>query len=79
MKFKRLTAQQRETLKALRALGWMVVNPNDARQLAALKRRGLVRYKREGGVRVAVLRDPAAEAAEKRRERRWRMWDFWKK
>lgn len=55
-KFKRMTAKQREVYAALRELGEMVVTPNDSRPLAALKRRGLIRYRRIDGVRHAVLR-----------------------
>jgi hypothetical protein len=54
--FKRLTPQQRDTLRALRRLGEMVVTPDDARPLRALKRRGYVRYRRADGVRMAVLK-----------------------
>lgn len=54
--FKRLTGPQRDTLRALRALGQMVVTPLDVRPLRALQRRGLVRYRRIDGVRHAVLK-----------------------
>ena len=58
MAFKRMTAQQRETYHALRALdGVMTVTPQDARQLHALRKRGLVRLGRDAqGVKVARLR-----------------------
>lgn len=77
-RFRRLTTQQRSTLKALRTLGSMTVTPRDARQLRALKRRGLVRYKRDGaGVRIAVLRENAAVRNRHARDQRWlsRIWE----
>lgn len=78
MKFRRLTPQQRSALTALRALGSMTVTPRDARPLKALKRRGLVRYKRDAaGVRTAILRDTATTRRKTTREARWisRVWD----
>lgn len=72
--FKRLTGPQRSTLQALRALGEMVVSPQDARPLKALQRRGLVRYRRDEGVRVAVLRENALQHRKTRRERRYEVW-----
>ena len=57
MSFKRMTPQQRETYRALRTMGGvMVVTPQVSRQLRALQSRGLVRYGREYGARVAVLK-----------------------
>jgi hypothetical protein len=70
MAFKRLTAAQRRALMYLRALGEMLPNPQDARSLKVLARRGLVRYRKRDGIRYAVLRDGNAEAAEKRRLKR---------
>lgn len=67
MTFARFTPQQHDTYAALRALGEMVVTPRDARQLQALKRRGLVRFSRVGGVRTARLRITAAQARRGRR------------
>jgi hypothetical protein len=57
-RFRKLTPQQRATLRALRELGGeMSGTPADARPLRALQRRGLVRYRRAlDGSRVAVLR-----------------------
>jgi hypothetical protein len=52
----------------------MVVSPQDARPLKALQRRGLVRYRRDDGVRVAVLRENAAQQRKTRRERRFEVW-----
>lgn len=72
--FKRLTGPQRSALAALRALGEMVVSPQDARPLKALQRRGLVRYRRDDGVRVAVLRENAAQRRRTRREARFYDW-----
>jgi hypothetical protein len=72
--FKRLTGPQASTLAALRALGEMLVSPQDARPLKALQRRGLVRYRRIDGARVAVLRDNAAQVRKTRRERRFEEW-----
>lgn len=72
--FKRLTGPQRSALAALRALGEMVVSPQDARPLKALQWRGLVRYRRDDGVRVAVLRENAAQQRKTRRERRFEQW-----
>lgn len=60
--FKPMTTQQRDVYKALRELGEMVVLHDDARPLQALKRRGLVRFRRdEHGVKIAVLRCSKAE------------------
>jgi len=73
--FKRLTKAQREVYAALRAMGEVVVTPNDARPLKALQRRGLVRYRNIKGVRVAILR--VRDTAEKRRMKRWGLYDFW--
>lgn len=57
MSFKRMTPQQRETYHALRTMGGvMIVTPQVSRQLRALQARGLVRYGREYGARVAVLK-----------------------
>jgi DNA-binding MarR family transcriptional regulator len=72
MAFKRLTRPQREAMKALRELGGeMMVTPQDARSLAVLKRRGLVRYRRdEHGVRLVVLRETTAQARARKREER---------
>lgn len=63
MAFNRLTPAQRRVYAALRALGEMIVTPNDARPLRALQRRGLVRYRRdkETGARIAVLRETKAQ------------------
>jgi hypothetical protein len=72
--FKRLTGPQASTLAALRALREMLVSPQDARPLKALQRRGLVRYRRIDGARVAVLRDNAAQVRKTRRERRFEEW-----
>jgi len=69
-KFKRLTEPQARAYSALRALGIMVVSPQDARPLKALKARGLIRYRRIEGVRHAELRKTAAQVAVDRRERR---------
>jgi len=77
VKFKRMTPQQREVYQVLRAMGEIVVQPNDARPLKALKKRGLIRYRRLGGVRYAVLR--VQETAEQRRMKRWGLYDFWPK
>lgn len=74
--FKPMTKPQRDVYAVLRAMGEIVVTPNDARPLKALKRRGLIRYRNKGGVRTAVLR--VAETAEVRRLKRWKLWDFWK-
>ena len=74
MAFKRLTGPQRSTLQALRALGEIIVSPQDARPLKALQRRGLVRYRRDDGARVAVLRENAAQRRKTRRERRFDEW-----
>ena len=59
-RFRKLTAQQRETLATIKKLGSMVVQPQDARQLKALWRRGWVRYRRdrEHGDRVAYYVGP---------------------
>jgi len=75
MAFKRLTKQQRAVYAALRALREMVVMPQDARPLKALKARGLIRYRNIGGIRTAILRE--FDTAEKRRMKRWLRWDFW--
>lgn len=67
--FKRLTAPQAAVYLALRQLrGELVVTPDDARPLHALKRRGLVRFARdEHGGKVARLR---SSKASRRRTRR---------
>jgi hypothetical protein len=70
MAFKRLTAAQRDALRYLRALGEMVVSPQDSRSLTILKRRGLVKYREFDGVRVAVLRETKAQQDVKRRLKR---------
>ena len=57
-RFRKMTRQQRDVYQALRVLGEMVVTPNDARPLKALKRRGLITY-RTKPVRIAVLRGAA--------------------
>lgn len=57
MSFKKMTPQQRDTYRDLRRLGGvMVVTPQVSRQLRALQSRGLVRYTREYGARVAVMK-----------------------
>jgi hypothetical protein len=69
--FKKLTAQQRGAMDALRALGEMYVSPDDARSLRVMQRRGLVRFRRdEDGGRIAVLRENAVQKARSRREAR---------
>lgn len=70
MAFKRLTAPQRDALRYLRALGEMVVSPQDSRSLAILKRRGLVKFAQRDGTRVAVLRETHAQQVVKRRLKR---------
>lgn len=70
-----MTSAQRAVYAVLRAMGEIVVTPNDARPLKALKRRGLIKYRKYAGVRTAVLR--VVETAEERHMRRWRRWDFW--
>jgi hypothetical protein len=77
MPFKRLTAPQRETLRCLRALGEMVISPQDARPLRALKLRGYVRFATVDGVRVARYRSRVAEKAEARRRRSTHHWYGW--
>lgn len=77
MPFKRLTKQQRETLRFLRALGEMVISPQDARPLRALKLRGYVRFATVAGVRVARYRSRIAEKAETRRRRSTHEWYGW--
>jgi hypothetical protein len=80
MSFKRLTRPQRDALRALRQLGGeMVVTEQDARSLAVLARRGLIRYRRdEDGVRLVVLRETTAQArARKREERLYETLDRW--
>ena len=63
MAFKRLTQPQRDALHALKVLGGeMMVTPQDARSLGVLKRRGLVRFRYEDGVRLVVLRETTAQA-----------------
>jgi hypothetical protein len=80
MAFKRFTTAQRDALRALRQLGGeMVVTEQDARSLAVLARRGLIRYRRdEHGVRLAVLRETPAQARVRKREERqvsdWQRW-----
>lgn len=76
--FKRLTPQQRDTLAALKALGELTVTPRDARQLRALRRRGLVRYRRVDGIRIAVLVASTRSRRAKAREARWinRVWEY---
>jgi hypothetical protein len=71
-RFRRMTPRQREVLDALKALREVVVMPGDARPLKALKRRGLIRYRRVDGVRIAQYRDSAAtRRARQRDERQW--------
>ena len=80
MTFKRLTQPQRDALHALKVLGGeMMVTPQDARSLGVLKRRGLVRFRYEDGVRLVVLRETTAQARVRRRdERQVRVvLDFW--
>jgi DNA-binding MarR family transcriptional regulator len=80
MSFKRLTRPQRDALRALRELGGeMAVTEQDARSLAVLARRGLIRYRRdEDGVRLVVLRETTAQArARKREERLYETLDRW--
>lgn len=69
MAFKKLTAAQAAVYLAIRQLGGeLVVLPDDARPLHALKRRGLIRFSRdESGVKIARLRD---NRATRRRVRR---------
>ena len=72
-RFRRLTPRQREVLEALKALREVVVMPNDARPLKALKRRGLIRYRRIDGVRIAQYRDAAATRRARQRDaRQWK-------
>ena len=68
-RYRKLTPQQRAVYLAIRQLGGeVVVTPDTARPLHALKRRGLVRFARDGqGVKLARLRD---NRATKRRIRR---------
>lgn len=57
MAYGKMTKQQRATYRELRNLGGvMVVTPQVSRQLRALQSRGLVRYGREYGARVAVMK-----------------------
>jgi len=71
MAFKRLTQPQRDALHALKVLGGeMMVTPQDARSLGVLKRRGLVRYRYEDGVRLVVLRETTAQARVRKRDER---------
>jgi hypothetical protein len=67
--FKRLSKNQRACLAAVRRLGEVMISPNDARSFKALQRRGLIRYRRIAGARVAVLR-AAFETPEHRKLRR---------
>jgi hypothetical protein len=70
--FKRLTPAQRLVYRALRELGGeMTVTPDDARPLRALKRRGIIVYRRTLGVRVARLRVTKAERRVRARMGRW--------
>jgi len=71
---RRMTPQQRATYLALRQLGGeIIVTPDTARPLHALKRRGLVRFARdEHGGKIARLRD---NRATKRRIRRMKATD----
>lgn len=78
--FKRMTTQQKEVYAALRELGGeMIVMPNDARPLHALKRRGLVRFRRDkDGCKIAVLRRTKAQRlAEQRDERAIKAFKEW--
>ena len=77
MAFKRLTVAQRDALAALRALGEMVVSPQDARSLAILKKRGLLRYVNRDGVRCVKLRETEPQKAAKRRLIRATRWTGW--
>lgn len=70
MAFKRMTKPQAQAYSALQALGWMIVSPQDARPLKALKARGLIVYKTLDGIRHAVLKDTPAQVARNRREQR---------
>ena len=71
---RRMTPQQRATYLAIRQLGGeIVVTPDTARPLHALRRRGLVRFARDVfGGKVARLRD---NRATKRRNRRMKAGD----
>lgn len=70
--YKRLTPAQSKALEALRILGELVVTPNLARPLKALKRRGLVRYRRDAhGGRIAVLRETRRTRRRRSRDDRW--------
>lgn len=71
-RYKRMTPQQRAVYHALRELGGvMVVLPQDARPLHALRRRGLVRFGRdEHGVKLARLRVTRAQQRVTRRTAR---------
>lgn len=76
--FKRLTAQQEATYRALRVLGVMIVSPQDARPLKALVKRGLVRYRRIDGARHAVLKATRSQQVRDRRESAWeRRYNEW--
>lgn len=79
MAFKRLTAAQRQALEYLKALGEVIVNPQDAKPFKALKRRGWLVYRNRDGIRHAVYRNPSAEVAEKRRMRKTHRWFGWNK
>ncbi|MGH6693351.1 MAG: hypothetical protein ACREF4_22000 [Gammaproteobacteria bacterium] len=76
-RFRRFTQQQRAVARALRALGGeMVVTPQTARPLHALRRRGLVRFSRDAsGAKVARRRLTAAQV--RRRNRGTRNRDLW--
>lgn len=76
-RFRKLTPQQARVYKALRILGAFAVNPQDARTLRSLQRRGLVRYRTIDGVRHAVLRETKAQQAVKARLKRAVLWFGW--
>ena len=77
MSFKKMTPQQRGLYAALRALREIMLSPQDARPARALKRRGLVTYRRRDGIRTIALRQTRSERVEKARLNRWRKGDFW--
>jgi hypothetical protein len=69
--FKRLTPPQRELAAVLRARGVVILTPENARPLHALKRRGLARFGLDvHGRRVAFLRLTAAQKRANAREDR---------
>ncbi len=76
-RFQKMTRQQRELYAALRALREIVLSPQDARPARALKRRGLVVYRRRDGIRTIALKQTRSERVEKQRLNRWNKWDFW--